>query len=169
MACTLISSFPFACRDSNGGALEMKVKVFDSTLTGITETSGTVTMASSALTGWYTLYCAKQTASVDEDMALSVENGTVTYTQVVNFVFNKLQVAFRNELKNYAQNQLHIAVKDNNGVAWLFGYTRGMDLLTAKSSTGTAYTDRSGYVLAFNGMEPNPMVAISNYSALVTA
>lgn len=169
MACTLISSFPFACRDSNGGVLEMKVKVFDSTLTGITESSGTVTMAGAALTGWYTLFCAKQTANAEEAMSGNVQNGTSMYTQTLNFIYNKLQVAFRNELKNYGQNHLHIAVKDNNGTAWLFGYTRGMDMTSGTSSTGTNYEDRSGYVLTFVGMEPNPMVAISNYASLVTA
>lgn len=147
----------------------MKVKVFDSTLTGISETSGTVTMSGSALTGWYTYYCAKQTAFATDDGATNVQNGTTMYTEVVNFIYNKLQVAFRNELKNLGQNTVHIALKDNNGTAWLFGYTRGMDLSTSNSATGTNYEDRSGYVLTFQGMEPNPIVSISNYSALITA
>lgn len=147
----------------------MKVKVFDSALTGWTESSGTATAASSALTGWYTYQCEKQTANVEEAFTGNVQNGTISYAQTLTFVYNKLQVAFRNELKVLAQNRLHIAVKDNNGTAWLFGYQRGMDLTGATSGTGTNYEDRSGYTLTFLGNESQPVVAISNYTSLVTA
>ena len=136
MACNLIGSTSLGCRDSNGGISEIKVKVYNSALTGWAETSGTVTASGSALTGWYTYACEKQTASVNNDGAI---------------------------------NRLWIAVKDNNGTAWLFGYTRGMDLTAANSTSGTNYEDRSGYTLTFTGMEPEPEMAIANYTALVTA
>lgn len=147
----------------------MKVKTFDSTLTGVAETSGVVTFSGAGLTGWYTLQCEKQTANFTDDGATNVQNGTVTYTEVITFIFNKLQTAFRNELKTYAQARLWIAVKDNNGTAWLFGYTRGMDMTASNSASGTNYEDRSGYTLTFTGMEPAPIVSISNYSSLITA
>lgn len=171
MACTPTSSFPFACRDGNGGVLEMKVKAFNASASGSTlvETSGTVVASGSSLTGWYTLYCEKLTANFDETGTTSTQNGTSTYKDTVNFIFNKLQAAFRNELKIYHQTSLHICVKDNNGVAWIFGLTRGMDLVTSKSSSGTNYEDRSGYVLTFEGTEPAPMLVISNYASLITA
>ncbi len=171
MACTLINSFPFACRDSNGGVQEMKIKVFNSALidAGIAETSGTVTMSSSALTGWKTYYCEKQTASATDAGTTNVQNGTSMYTQTVNFIYNKLQVAFRNDLKVLAQNSVWISMKDRNGTSWLFGWKRGMDLTTSSSETGTNFEDRSGYVLTFTGGEPEPMPAISNYAALIDA
>lgn len=171
MACTLVSSFAFACRDSNGGVQEMKVKTFSSATlaSGFTESSGSVTASGAALTGWKTYYCEKATAGVDEDGATNVQNGTTTYTDTLTFIFNKLQLAFRNELKTLHQSSVWIAVKDNNGTAWLFGYTRGMDLPTSKSSTGVAYEERSGYTLTFVGMEPNPMVSLSNYASLYDA
>lgn len=170
MACTLISSFPFACRDSNGGVQEIKVKVFSAAASGTTlvETSGTVVASGASLTGWYTLYCEKMTANFDETGTTSTQNGTSTYKDVINFIFNKLQASFRNELKAYHQVSLHICAKDNNGTAWIFGLTRGVDLVTSKSSTGTNYEDRSGYVLTFEGSEPAPMCVISNYSSLTT-
>lgn len=169
MACNLIGSTSLGCRDSNGGIAEIKVKVFNSALTGWAETSGTVTASGSALTGWYTYACEKQTASVNNDGAINVQNGTVVYTQVVTYIFNKLQTSFRNELEVLGNNRLWIAVKDNNGTAWLFGYTRGMDMTAANSTSGTNYEDRSGYTLTFTGMEPEPEMAIANYTALVTA
>jgi len=171
MACTFISSFPFACRDGNGGVQEMKVKVFDSAAPSVTlvETSGTVVASGASLTGWYTLFCEKATANFVDAGATNVQNGTSTYKETITFIFNKLQVAFRNELKAYHQQRIHIAIKDNNGVAWLFGFTRGVDLMTSNSGSGTAYDERSGYTLTFEGTEPNPIVAISNYSALITA
>lgn len=168
MACSLIGGIVIGCRDSNGGMSEVKVKVFNSALTGITETSGTVTMAGVALTGWYTYQCEKQTANVVENQKGNVQNGTNSYEQTLTVIFNKLQASLRNELKVLAQNRLHIAVKDNNGTAWLFGWQRGMDLTGAVSGTGTNYEDRSGYTLTFMGTEAEPMVAISNYSSLTT-
>jgi hypothetical protein len=171
MACTLVSSFPFACRDSNGGAQEIKVKIFsESTLsTGWTESSGSVTASGAALTGWYTYYCEKATANFVDAGATNVQNGTSSYTETVTFIYNKLQLSFRNELKALGQARIWVAVKDNNGTSWLFGYTRGMDLTSSESASGTAYEDRSGYTLTFTGMEPNPIVSISNYTSLVTS
>jgi hypothetical protein len=169
MACTLISSFPIACRDSNGGVKEIKVRAFIPALTGATETSGTVNFSGATLTGWYTYACEKQTANFDETGTGNVQNGTMTYAQVVTFIFNKLQLAFRNELKTLGQLRIWIAVKDENGNAWLFGFTRGMDLATSNSASGTNYEDRSGYTLTFNGSEPAPIVGIGNYDSLITA
>lgn len=168
MACTLGSSFSINCRDSNGGISEIKVKTFDSSLTGVTETSGTVTMSSSALTGWYTYACEKETANVTDAGATNIQNGTSMYVQTVTYIFNKLQASFRNELKVLGQARVWIAVKDSNGTSWLFGFTRGMDLKSSANGSGTSYGDRSGYTLTFEGTEPAPIVAISNYSSLIT-
>lgn len=169
MACNLVSSFSINCRDGNGGATEMKVREFIPALTGTSETSGTVTFSGAALTNWYTYAIEKETASFMDDLVGNVQNGTTVYNETVTYIFNKLQTAFRNELKTLGQKRLWIAIKDSNGTAWLFGYTRGMDLTTANSASGTAWTDRSGYTLTFIGAEPNPIVAIDNYDSLITA
>lgn len=169
MACSLVNSFTLGCRDSNGGIKEIKVRAFIPALTGVAETSGTVAFSGAALNGWYTYQCEKQTAMFNDDLAGNVQNGTVAYTETLTFIFNKLQTAFRNELKTLGQLRVWIAMKDENGTAWLAGYTRGMDLTTAQSTTGTQNTDRSGYTLTFTGLEPAPVVAISNYDSLITA
>jgi hypothetical protein len=146
----------------------MKIRAFNSSeiSTLFVETSGQVTVSGAALTDWYTYPMEKQTASFTDSLAGNIQNGTTVYTETITYIFNKLQLAFRNELKTLGQKTVHIAVEDNNGVAWLFGYTRGMDLVTAESASGTNYEDRSGYTLTFTGMEPNPIVTISNYSDL---
>jgi len=120
MACTFQSSFPFQCRNSNGGVQEIKVKVFDSAAIGTTfvETSGTIVASGSALTDWFVLYCEKMTANFVDAGTTSVQNGTATYKQTVTFIYNKLQIAFRNELKNYHQQRIHIRYScqsDNTG------------------------------------------------------
>lgn len=166
MACDLVKSFSILCREGNGGAKSMKIRAFDSTLTGITEVSGQVTFAGAALNDWFAYPMEKQTASFTDAFSGNVQNGTGLYTETITYIFNKLQLEFRNELKTLGQKTLHIAVEDNRGTAWLFGYTRGMDLITADSASGTNYEDRSGYTLTFTGMEPAPIVAISNYSDL---
>lgn len=149
----------------------MKVKVFSEAVyaSGWSETSGSVTASGAALTGWYTYYCEKATSNFVDAGATNVQNGTSSYNETVTFIYNKLQLAFRNELKTLAQVRVWVAVKDNNGTGWLFGFTRGMDLGSSESASGTAYEDRSGYTLTFTGMEPSPIVSIANYSSLVTA
>lgn len=146
----------------------MKIKTFDSTLTGLTESSGTLTAAGAALTGWYTYQCEKQTAMAEDKGTTTVENGTSKYEQTITFVRNKMTAAFRNELERLGQGRFHIAVKDNNGTAWLFGYTRGLDCTASNGSTGTKYEDRSGYTLTFSGVEPEPVMALSNYASLTS-
>lgn len=146
----------------------MKIKTFDSTLTGLTESSGTLTAAGAALTGWYTYQCEKQTASVEVKGSTSVENGTSKYEQTITFVRNKMTAAFRNELERLGQGRFTIAVKDNNGSAWVFGYTRGMDCTASSYGTGTKYEDRNGYTLTFMGVEPEPEMALSNYASLTS-
>lgn len=156
------------CRDSNGGVIEMKVKTFDSTLSGLTESSGTLTAAGAALTGWYTYQCEKETASVEDNGATNVQNGTSVYDQKITWVRNKMTAAFRNELERLGQGRWWVAIKDSNGTAWLFGYTRGMDVTSSTNGTGTKFDDRNGYTLTFMGREPEPIMVIGNYSSLIT-
>ena len=62
----------------------------------------------------------------------------------------------RNEIVNLAQADLLIIVKDQNGKYWLLGQVNGMSMAASIAQTGTAYGDRNGYELNFEGAEPAP-------------
>jgi len=61
----------------------------------------------------------------------------------------------KNNIKVLAQNRLMIIVKDNNGVYWVLGQTRGIDATDIKITSGKAFGDMSGSTITFTGKEPD--------------
>jgi hypothetical protein len=158
------------CLNGNGGIDEIKIKAYDSTLTGITVTSGVATLAGAALSGWKLFECEEETSMFDDAGATSSTEGTTVYTQTLTYINNKLKASFRNTLNNLHGMRLHIAVKDNNGLVWLLGYERGMITSASSATTGTAFNERNGYTVTFTGREKQPKVSVSNsWTALIDA
>ena len=89
-----------------------------------------------------------------ENVASSVQNGTLYFTPELTIILNKLQANTRNEILLLAQNRLVAVAKDNNGKFFMLGKTRSLDLTAGSASSGTAEGDRSGYTLTFAGAEP---------------
>lgn len=158
------------CLNSNGGIHEIKIKTFDSTFSGITVTSGVGTLAGAALSGWKFFECEEETSMADDAGATSSTEATTVYTQTITYINNKLKASFRNTLNSMHGMRTHVAIKDNNGLVWLFGYERGMIVSASSGSTGTAFNERNGYTVTFTGREKQPIVSISNqWTALIDA
>ncbi len=79
--------------------------------------------------------------------------GTLFYDQKGSIVINKQSVAVRNEIMLLAKNRLTIVVVDNDDNSKLYGRVNGLRLLTGSAVNGTAWGDRSGYTLNFEGKE----------------
>lgn len=171
-ACTLIGSLPRDCRGV-GSVLEIKVKVLPSLQTlasDYTYSSGSVTaVASGSRTLWYTYYMERETALFESTQ--NVGNGSQSYAQTGKIVLNRLSATISEELRVIGKNSVQIAVKNADGTIQLFGYEQGMDIVTAKGSTGTAKTDRNGYEVDFVGSEryDAPFISSAIYDTLVTA
>ena len=88
MSCSINQSFVIDCRDNVGGIKEIKVKTFNSNLTGFALTSGQATLSGNGLTGWYTLQCEEATATATDSGTTSRENGTTMFAPTVNWVWN---------------------------------------------------------------------------------
>lgn len=158
------------CLNGQGGIDEIKVKAYDSTLTGITVTSGVATLAGAALSGWKTFECEEETSMADNAGATSSTEGTYVATQTITYINNKLKSSFRYTLNSMHGMRLHVAVKDNNGHIRLFGYERGMIVSASTDTTGTAFNERNGYSVTFTGREKEAAVPISNaWTALIDA
>jgi len=171
MACTLIQGRSIDCRDAVGG-IETLYIAEASNVTSVTDSSGTITAITMASgSKFWTYNMEKENASATESIRTSVENGTTFYEQVISFTLKKLSASLRNEIKNLAQNRLVFIFKDNNGVYWMFGQTRYMDLTEGEGVTGKAFGDLQGYTLTFMGKEPSPANVVSSglYPAFTVA
>lgn len=153
MACALTTGFTLDCRNSNGG-IEAVYFTELANKDAITAASGVIT-AFTLTSGkrFFKYELRKKTGLFEQNIQANQENGTVFYEQTLNIKLEALTAAKRNEILLLAQNNLMIIVKDNNGVYWLMGETRGATLSGGKSSTGTAYGDLSGFDLNFMAEE----------------
>jgi hypothetical protein len=153
MPCALTQGYTFDCKDNIGG-LKSVWFIGWNDVSSVTVASGLVSaITKSAGKVFYKYQLVRNTASFTENIAGSIENGTVVYNQELTIVINKMNVSMRNEILLLAQNNLMAVVEDQNGRYWLGGRYNGLDLLTGSSSTGTAQSDRNGYTLTFSGGE----------------
>jgi hypothetical protein len=171
MACALTQGYTLDCRDSLGGITEVYF-IASSDISSSTEASGVITALVKA-TGkkFYKYELTKGTSMFTENVASSVQNGTLYFTPELTIILNKLQANTRNEILLLAQNRLTAVAKDNNGKYWMLGKTRSLELTAGSAATGTAEADRSGYTLTFAGAEPAlaPEVNSTVAAALTTA
>jgi len=146
MSCTITAGFGLQCKDGIGGIKKIFLNaqsLFAGTLTidGPTE----LITNCSAEDDLYEFVLPKSTGSFTEEVASSVENGTIFYTQTVTASFHKLSAPRRKQLELIAQNRLFVIVLDNNDNYWVVGYEDGAEVTAASTMTGTAKGDMNGY------------------------
>lgn len=174
MACSLIGSVPFSCRDSVGGIKEIKIKAHPglSTITSdFTETSGVIAISAGASRQtWYTYFVEKETASLTDTANNNIQNGTSFSSAELKFIWNKLTSTLRNEFNVLRQTPVLLAFRDMNDNYWLMGLQAGADMTTGSLMTGAARGDRSGADITFTSKEANPIMSISaaTYATLIT-
>ena len=169
MSCSNISAgFTLDCNDAQGGV--DKVFIANGPVEGITESTGTVTaitVGGSALTpsDFFTFEMPRQTGSYTETVAVSQENGTVTYDQALTLVFNKMAAEKRNQLLLMAEaTNMVVVFKTNDETPKYFsvGLERGAYVSAATVTSGTAYADRQGYEITISGLEAAPSYEITS-------
>jgi hypothetical protein len=170
MSCALTQGYTFDCKDNIGG-LKSVWFIGWNDVASVTESSGTITAITKASGKvFYKYQLVRNTSSFTENIAGSVENGTVVYNQELTVIVNKMQVSMRNEILLLAKNNMMAVVEDQNGRYWLAGRYNGLDLLSGSASTGTAQADRNGYTLTFSGGEKEMAPAVqSSVIATLTA
>lgn len=171
MACALTQNYVLDCKDSLGGLTEIYFMPA-ADVTSYVEASGVITtLVKAAGKRFYKYELVKGTSSFVENINASIENGTIFYQQELTLILNKLQTNTRNEILLLAKNLLVAVAKDNNGIFWYLGLTRGMDITAGSSQSGAAEGDRSGYTMTFTGKEAAlaPSVNSTVSSALLTA
>ena len=170
MACALTSGYTFDCKDNIGGLKSVWFIGYND-VASVTEASGVITaITKDSGKVFYKYQLVRNTASFTENIAGSIENGTVVFNQELLIVINKMQTSMRNEMLLLAKNNMMAVVEDQNGRYWLAGRFNGLDLLTGSVSTGLAQADRNGYSFTFSGGEKEsaPEVQAAVISTLTT-
>lgn len=166
MPCALTQGYVIDCKDSLGGISEVYFMPFND-LNTVTITAGVVTaLTKDSGKRFYKYQLVKSTAGFTETGNGSIENGTLFYEQALTIVLNKLQTNTRNEILLLAKNLLVAVAKDNNGVYWMLGATRGLDVTSNVAATGVAEGDRNGYTLTFTGKEKEMALEVNSTVAL---
>lgn len=170
MACALTQGYTLDCREGIGGLKEVYI-IELANVSSITESSGVVTAITKATGKRFWKYSlVRETSNAVETITGNEQNGTIFYDQTVNIILNKRQASVRNEVMLLAKNFLMIVGVENNGKAFLYGREQGLQLLSGSAETGTAWGDRNGYTLPFNGKEEElaPEVEASVLTGLET-
>jgi len=93
MACELTAGFNLDCKDSIGGIKAIYLQQHADFLNGVTIDASTEEVDGLSTASIYKYICPKHTGSFTEEVASSVENGTIFYTQTVTATFFKLTAA----------------------------------------------------------------------------
>lgn len=174
--CALTQGYNLDCREGIGGIKEVYI-IEKANVSAVTESSGIVSAITKAAGKRFWKYSlVRETSNAVENITGNEQNGTIFYDQTVTIVLNKRQASVRNEILLLAKNFLMMVVVENQlnssgeTRAWLFGRDQGLQLLTGTSESGTAWGDRNGYSLPFNGKEQElaPEVTYSLLAGLET-
>ena len=159
MACALTQGRAIDCRNSMGGIEQVLISEF-SDIT-YTEAAGIITAMTQAAKSFYIYELEKENGSLIETHTGSLENGSNFYDSVLEFSSFLLSASESEELNLLDQGQLFIIVKDNNGVYWSMGASRGADKLSGTSVTGAAFGDMNGYTYTITAKEPTRMFEVN--------
>jgi len=165
MACELTAGFALDCKDTIGGIKAIYLQQHADFLSGVTidGTSEEVDALPTASIYKYTL--PKHTGNFTEEVASSVENGTIFYTQTVAATFFKLTAARRKQLELVAKNRLVVFVQDNNDNIWMVGKSDGAEVTAMSTATGTAKGDLNGYTITFTAEEAHKAYRLESFTS----
>lgn len=151
--CVLTEGIPLACLDSTGGVKNVYIGAFSDATTFTYDADDIIDTVTSTET-FYTFKFRPQTASYNEELTKSLENGTTFWTQTLTMIFAKIDAAKRNNMLLLAGTSMHVIVETQNGDYWWLGLANGADVSANTSGAGQAYGDLNGYNLTITGLEP---------------
>jgi len=165
MACELTAGFLLDCKDTIGGIKAIYLQQHADFLTGVS-IDGNEEIETLPAADLYKYICPKHTGSFTEEVASSVENGTIFYTQTVTATFFKLSAARRKQLELLGKNRLVVFVQDNNDNIWMIGRFDGAEVTAASTATGVAKGDLNGYTITFTAEEKNKAYRLESFTSV---
>jgi hypothetical protein len=149
------------CKEGIGGIKAIYVTNFSAIENAFTLTGNEVaTIAGSVTVFEYKL--PKNTGSFTEEAAISIENGTVFYTQTVVASLHGLTSDRALELQTITKGRLVVFVLDSNDNIWMIGGNTSAEVTAFSTMTGTAKGDMNGYTVTFTAEEKNKAYYLTN-------
>jgi hypothetical protein len=164
MACELTAGFTLDCKDTIGGIKAIYLQQHSLFSSGVTIDPSTEEVSALPEEDVYKYICPKHTGSFTEEVASSVENGTIFYTQTVTATFFKLTAARRKQLELVAKNRLVVFVQDNNDNIWMVGRMDGAEVTAMTTATGVAKGDLNGYTITFTAEEAHKAYRLESFT-----
>ena len=154
MSCLTTAGMQINCRESIGGIKAIYLGAYaDFDNKAVIDPVTNIVTAFTIGGDVYEFALPKHTGSFTEEAAISVENGTIFYTQTVVAMFHGMTAARSLELQNISKGRNVLFVQDNNDNFWMLGYKDGVQVTAFTTASGTAKGDMSGYTITFTGEE----------------
>jgi hypothetical protein len=176
MACDVTKGkLEIACKDAAGGYKAVYLAnyaEYDFT-TSSSDATGHILTDLGTLTEVYK-FAAKNTANTyDQTINSNRDNGTTTYTQVLNLTLTKLTPEMEYQVRMMSLGRPIIFLELNSGEVLALGLENGTEV-AGKSAIGGTIDSFAGYQLSATGTETQPHYfldesAISSLKALVSA
>lgn len=152
MACDITLGRAEACKDSVGGVKNVYFINYDGDIYDTaTQVGGEITAFAEALT-LYKYETRNSTIGLQEVGATSRDNGTTVFTQTLNLVLKKQDLATQNEMMALSYGRPHVVVEDYNGNFKLMGFELGTEV-SVTADSGTTMDSLNGYTLSVLGTE----------------
>lgn len=151
MSCTVTAGLQISCKEGIGGIKAIYLGAYSTFANTATITNNEFTALATGSV--YEFQLPKHTGSFTEEGTISIENGTVFYTQTVVASFHGMSTERAYELQNIAKGRNVLWVLDNNNNLWMCGYKDGVEVTAFTTSSGTAKGDMNGYTITFTGEE----------------
>ena len=151
MSCLTTLGFQINCKEAIGGIKAIYLGDYATFANSASITGNEVTALETGSV--YEFQLPKHTGSFTEEAAISIENGTVYYTQTVVAMFHGMSQQRALQLQNIAKGRNVLWVLDNNDNLWMCGYKDGVEITAFTTASGTAKGDLSGYTVTFTGEE----------------
>jgi hypothetical protein len=137
--------------------------------TGIVVASGEVTdIEMGAGTGLKRYATPIGTSSLTEQITGTRDTGTIMYAPQLTLVLNQFTKEDQNEIKLLGTTKVVVFAQlyqqsGGKDVIVCLGARNGMYLNSGTEDSGTAWGDRAGYTLTFDGMEETPAAIVAPY------
>lgn len=158
MPCAITGGYTIDCRESVGGIQTLWV-LEKSNITSYTDASGSLTAITmpSGVT-FFKIEVPRGTAFASNSITASQENGTVFYTQKIDFPINSRSATVRNLISVLAKNKCVFIALEGDGVYRGYGFKFGLFMDSAEAGSGTSLGDRNGYMCSFSSNETEDFI-----------
>lgn len=167
MSCNIINSIPLECRNNIGGIQAVFISNHSDNFYFF-PAAGLIPIISFSPSTENTFYTFSQnieTASYEENIQESYENGTSYFIQKLSIKLYKLSASTNEMINSLGKGLYDIIFLDNNGNYFLPGAFNQMRVVESSVSSGKMMGDLSGATIVFEGKEKKSAFQVSTAAA----